>query len=103
MMTVPAERRRKQARAAFDADMMDVLKNAQGRRVMWKIMADAGLMGRVTALDPYQAQRQLGRREVGLDLHDWVMRASPRAFLDMLETRAQEMEQVDDDDDNDTE
>ena len=75
------------------ADMADVLKTEQGKRIIWEIMDTAGLMSRVTALDFGQCQRALGRREVALELHDWVMSASPRAFLKMLEQRATEIEE----------
>ena len=102
-MTVDANRKRKQAKAAIDADMLDVLSSAQGRRVMWEIMERSRLMGSIPELDPYQSQRTLGRRELGLDLHNWVMAVSPRAMLDMLTTRAQQMEPIDEDDDDTTE
>lgn len=73
-------------------DLADVLKTEQGRNVIWNIMDLAGLMSRVSELDYGQSQRALGRREIALELHDMVMLASPRAFLKMLEQRAEEIE-----------
>lgn len=78
------------------SDMADVLKTEQGRRVVWALMDDAGLMSRIPAVESGLTQRALGKREAALDLHDWVMAASPSAFLKMLEQRAQEMEKDDD-------
>ena len=74
------------------ADMRDMLANEQGRRVIWEIMDKCGLMSRNPALDPALMNRNEGKREIGVDLYDWVMEAAPMSFIKMLQTRAQEME-----------
>lgn len=74
------------------ADMRDILANEQGRRVIWEIMEKTGLMSRNPALDPALMNRNEGKRDLGVDLHEWVMEAAPMSFLNMLQTRAQEME-----------
>jgi len=73
-------------------DMRDVMNSDQGRRVIWEIMDGCGLMSRNSALDPALMNRNEGKREIGVDLHDWVMEAAPQSFITMLQTRAQEME-----------
>jgi len=74
------------------ADMRDMLASDQGRRVIWEIMDKCGLMSRNLALDPALMNRNEGKREIGVDLHEWVMEAAPASFLKMLQIRAQEME-----------
>ena len=76
------------------ADMRDLLANEQGRRVLWEIMDMCGLMSRNSALDPALMNRNEGKREIGVNLHEWVMEAAPASFLNMLQTRAQEMENL---------
>ena len=74
------------------ADMQDVMRTEQGRRVIWEIMDSCGVMSKNPALEPALMNRQEGKRAIGVDLHDWVMEAAPGSFLTMLQTRAQEME-----------
>lgn len=88
-------KKNKKVKQAIDGrlqDMRDVLSTDQGKRVLWEIMDTAGLMSKVPSLDPNQTQRALGRREVGLEVHDWIMQAAPVQFLEMLKKRAQELE-----------
>tara|TARA_R110000851_G_scaffold5398_1_gene22370 strand:- start:12133 stop:12417 length:285 start_codon:yes stop_codon:yes gene_type:complete len=74
------------------ADMRDIMATEQGRRVVWELMDKCGLMSRNPALDPALMNRNEGKRDLGVDLHEWVMEAAPGSFLTMLQTRAQEME-----------
>jgi hypothetical protein len=73
-------------------DMRDVLNTEQGRRVIWAIMSDAGLMSRIPAVENGHTQRMLGKREMALDVHDWVMEAAPEALLQMINSVAQDIE-----------
>ena len=75
-------------------DMADVLKTEQGRRVIWEILDESGFISRNPALDQATMNRHEGRRELGIELYDWVMEASPHSFLNMLKTRADEMEKI---------
>lgn len=74
------------------ADMLDVMRTEQGQRVVWEIMEQCGMMSRNPALDVALMNRNEGKREIGINLHDWVMEAAPGSFIKMLQTRAQEME-----------
>ena len=82
----------KQLQAQRLADMVWVMSTEQGRRVIWEIMDKCGLMSRNPALDPALMNRNEGKRDLGVDLHEWVMEATPASFLKLLQTRAQEME-----------
>jgi len=82
----------KQFQAQRRDDMLWVMGTEQGRRVIWEIMDKCGLMSRNPALDPALMNRNEGKRDLGVDLHEWVMEAAPGSFLKMLQTRAQEME-----------
>ena len=82
----------KQLQAQRMADMRDMMITEQGRRVIWEIMDKCGLMSRNNALDPVTMNRNEGKRDLGVDLHEWVMEAAPASFLKMLQTRAQQME-----------
>ncbi len=86
----------KQLRAQRLDDMRWVMGTEQGRRVIWEIMDKCGLMSRNSALDPVVMNRNEGKRDLGVDLHEWVMEAAPASFLKMLQTRAQEMENSND-------
>jgi|TARA_R110000851_G_scaffold283911_1_gene437479 hypothetical protein len=85
----------KQFQAQRLADMRELLANEQGRRIIWEILEQTGLMSKNSALDPALMNRNEGKRELGVELHEWVMQAAPLSFLKMLETRAQEMENID--------
>ena|GEM_PF-6135287 len=82
----------KQYQAQRMADMRDMMHSEQGRRIIWEIMDNCGMMSRNSALDPALMNRNEGKREIGIDLHEWVMEAAPASFLKMLQTRAQQME-----------
>jgi hypothetical protein len=73
-------------------DMRDVLRTDQGKRVIWDILEQTGLMSSVPFSDLAQLSRAEGKRDLGVNIHDWVMQAAPGTFLKMLENRAQEME-----------
>ena len=82
----------KQRQAQRMADMLDLLSREQGRRIIWEIMETCGMMSSNPHHDLAQMSRAEGKREIGVNLHDWVMEAAPASFLKMLQTRAQQME-----------
>ncbi len=82
----------KQFQAQRMADMRDMVQTEQGQRVLWEIMDMCGMMSKNSALDPVVMNRQEGKRDIGIDLYDWVMEAAPMSFIKMLQTRAQQME-----------
>ena len=82
----------KQLREQRLADMREMMLTEQGRRVIWEIMDMCGQMSKNPSLDPALMNRQEGKREIGVDLYEWVMEAAPASFIKMLQTRAQQME-----------
>ena len=75
-------------------DMSDVLKTEQGQRVIWEILDKSGFISPNPELDPALMNRNEGKREIGVDLYNWIMEAQPRRFLDMLQQRTEELEKI---------
>ncbi len=65
-------------------DMQTVLKNPQGRRVLWKILQAAQVRqhGFIPA-DPLATAFHCGQRSMGLFLLDEIEQASPGAYQQM--------------------
>lgn len=90
----------RRANALRKGHMADVLKTDAGRKVIWELMELGGLMSRVSSTDTELTQRMLGRRDLALDIHDWVMQANPQAFMNMLQLRADSLEEQEENEDD---
>lgn len=84
-----AEGRLKAFRAQVDAeDIKFVMSSKQGRRVVWRLLAKAGIY-KSSFTGNSETFFNEGMRAVGLFLLDEVMRNSPDAFMQMtLESKA---------------
>ena len=82
------------------ADMKDVLATDQGKNVLWEILEMTKLMGKVPGNDALYLARCEGSRDVGVGIHDWIMQASPKEFLNMLQIRAKAFNEFEEEEDD---
>jgi len=80
------------------ADMRDVLATNQGKNVIWELMESGNLLGNIPLMDEAGTQRALGRQEMAKDIYNWIMEASPQEFLNMLQIRAKQFNEFEEDD-----
>ena len=73
-------------------DMRDVMRTAQGKRVIWAIMDMAGLMDPLPHAQPDMLIRATGRREVAVEIYNWVLASAPKAFVEILAEHADKIE-----------
>ena len=74
-----------------DADLAWVLSDARGRRVLWRIIASAGVWERIRAPNPDIHYRE-GRRDVGIELMERIDSVDNATIpLMMQEARTQEL------------
>ena len=73
------------------ADMAWVLSDARGRRVLWRVIANAGVWDRIRAPNPDIHYRE-GRRDVGIELMERIDSVDNSMIpLMMQEARNQEL------------
>lgn len=73
------------------ADMAWVLSDARGRRVLWRVIAGAGVWDRIRAPNPDIHYRE-GRRDVGIELMERIDSVDNSMIpLMMQEARNQEL------------
>lgn len=73
------------------ADMAWVLSDARGRRVLWRVIAGAGVWDRIRAPNPDIHYRE-GRRDVGIELMERIDSVDNSMVpLMMQEARNQEL------------
>lgn len=75
-------------------DMRGVLSTDSGKRVMWHILEIGGFNMRTPLVSAEHTQRLLGRRELVMDVHDMIMAASPVAFMEMLQSRCDNLTEM---------
>ncbi|OAM43494.1 hypothetical protein A7Q01_00095 [Eikenella sp. NML96-A-049] len=73
---------------AMQSDILALMKLAAGRRVVWRLLEQAGVWRSVFNPEPVRMAFAEGRRNLGLWLLDWVMRECPDEYdLMMREAR----------------
>jgi len=83
--------REKRPAEAVDTDLSWILADPRGRRVLWRIIASAGVWERIRAPNPDIHYRE-GRRDVGIELMERIDSVDAAAVpLMMQEARNQEL------------
>lgn len=73
---------------AMQPDIRALMKLPAGRRVVWRLLEQAGVWRSVFSPEPLRMAFAEGQRNLGLWLLDWVMRECPDEYdLMMRETR----------------
>lgn len=70
--------------ARDEADLRATLDTSRGRRILWSVLAQAGVYGRSFTGDALSTAYNEGRREVGIALLERVERSAPGAYLKMM-------------------
>jgi len=65
-------------------DLRFVLSYPEGRRVMWKILSEAGVFRGSWTGVASSTDHNEGKRYIGLGILETVMKARPEAFLQMM-------------------
>jgi hypothetical protein len=73
-------------------DLRVILSTEGGRRVVARILGACDINAPIGS-EPFEAQRALGRRDVGLELLEWVFTSDDQAFT-IMETEARIREQL---------
>lgn len=85
------EKRPAESLSTVDTDLTHVLADPRGRRVLWRIIASAGVWERIRAPNPDIHYRE-GRRDVGIELMERIDSVDAAAIpLMMQEARNQEL------------
>lgn len=85
------QREPKKELSTADIDLSWVLGDPRGRRVLWRIIASAGVWERIRAPNPDIHYRE-GRRDVGIELMEHIDSVDPAVIpLMMQEARNQEL------------
>ena len=73
---------------AMQSDIRALMKLPAGRRVVWRLLEQAGVWRSVFSTEPLRMAFAEGQRNLGLWLLGWVMRECPDEYdLMMRETR----------------
>ena len=73
---------------AMQSDIRALMKLAAGRRVVWRLLEDAGVWRSVFNPEPLRMAFAEGQRNLGLQLLGWVMDECPDEYdLMMREAR----------------
>lgn len=75
-------------------DLKAVLDTAPGRRLVWSILASAGVYGRSFTGDALASAFNEGRREVGIALLEQIETEQPGAYLTMMREALDETTQI---------
>lgn len=69
-------------------DLRTVLDSEEGRRLIWRLCSDAGVMTNAHHVDPTRRDYALGRQSVGQDIVRWIESIQVGAFFALAEEMA---------------
>lgn len=83
--TAEVERQYREREKRDEEDIRHVMSDAQGRRIVWKILEQANVFGPCFATDPYVTAFKEGQRNLALALFQRVMSCCPELYLTMAD------------------
>ena len=87
------ERFEKQQRRELN-DIRKILSLAEGRRLLWRVMARAGTFSQSPSLEHADMAKEKGERLIGLFLLEQILKAKPEAFHQMQREHLSEVQSL---------
>ncbi len=84
----------KAAAQQADDDLHAVMKTPNGRRFVWRLMTQAGVLAASYAADPTATAFNEGRRSIGLNLMREIQRVCPDLYVASLREDLQAKEEA---------
>ena len=85
------KREHKKRDSRRNALMQSALNHESGRKLVFEIINETGLLAPLSSTDPALTQRQLGRRDIGVILHNWIMEACPERLIDYMNEQKEKL------------
>ena len=82
-----AEAKRNKRIVIENEELRAVLSNRSGRRVLLRILNRCGIFKKGFVSDPNHSYFNLGQREIGLVLQDWIDAVDPDYFIMVLKEK----------------